>query len=158
MASPVYSLVSHNPTLMASELKILDAGANILFSGATYGEVEAALARYVDGGSKVITPTSQVGQAWVAACTVPKATLDDTQTLRLAEFKLPAAPKPPPEPTYGCRVEEVGLKRIVYGPSEAAVQLRVAQLMLKGAALVAEPEEAFGEWVAVCDTGGVQQK
>ena len=138
---------------MAGELKILDAGANILFSGSSYGEVEAALARYVDGGSKVITPTSQVGRAWVAACTVPKARLDDSQTLRLAEFKLPAEPKPPPEPTYGCRVEEAGLKRVVYGPSEAAVQLRIEQLIRKGAVLVTEPEEAFGEWVAVCDTG-----
>ena len=142
---------------MPSELKILDAGGNILFSGSTYGEVEAALTRYVDNGSKIITPTSQVGKAWVAACTIPKARLDDSQTLRLAEFKLPAAPKPPPEPTYGCRIEEAGLKRVVYGPSEAAVQLRVEQLMRNGATLVAEPEEAFGEWVAVCDTGGAQR-
>ncbi len=134
-------------------VKVLDAGDKLLLSGGRSIDVAAALARYVKKGAREVTPVCQVGASWTAACTFPPKGMDDTQSLSLAEVSKAGAAKPD-APDDGCRVEELGFKRIVYGPSLLAVKLRIEHLKQFGAHQVGEIEEAEGEWVAVCDTGG----
>ena len=142
-------------------VKVLDAGGEILFSGAERTEVEASLGDYVARGAKVITPLSQVGKSWVAACTPPVKVhaADRTSTLSLSEImkaqeKIKAPPKSEPESDGVCTIEKVGFKRLITGPTEAAVQAITKQFLELGAGIISHPEESFGQWVAVCDMGG----
>lgn len=146
---------------MSGSVKILDAGGEILLSGAEAADVEALLSDYVARGAKVITPLSRVGKSWVAACTPPTKAhaADRTSTFSLAELakaqeKIKAPPKAEPESDGVCTIEKVGFKRLITGPSEAAVQVITKQFLEIGAGVVSAPEESYGQWVAVCDMGG----
>lgn len=142
----------------AQPVKVLDAGTRLLLSGGHAADVQAALDKYLSQGAHVITEPCLVGKAWTAACTIPprKENMDDTRSLSLAVLQEASAI--PAEDAHlahdGCRVEEAGFKRLVYGPSKAAVQRRYEHLHQYGAELVGEIEEIDGEWVAVCDMGG----
>ena len=134
-----------------AEVKRLDAGDDILISGETPEEVDAVLRDLLARGAKIITPLTQVGRTWVAACSPPPKVheADGTSTLDLREIQA-ALRKRRPEAAL-CRVEEAGLKRIITGPSFDAVHARLAELLEAGATLVSQPEENFGSWIAVCD-------
>lgn len=136
-----------------AEVKRLDTGTDILISGESREEVAAALQDLVARGAAVITPLSQLGRSWVAACTHPRKehAADRTSTLDLREIQA-AQRQRRPEAAL-CRVEEMGLKRVVTGPSRDAVHARLAELLEEGATLVSDVQEDFGSWIAVCDTG-----
>jgi hypothetical protein len=139
---------------MNEGVKILDAGARVLLSGTNAEEVKSVLHDYVRRGAKVVSPLTQLGGKWVAACTFPIQShpADKTDTLYLADL---AEPQPVEVSEDGdpCKVENLGFKRIVTGPTKALVQLRVADM---GATLIGDIEEVDGTWTAVCDTGGTQ--
>lgn len=141
-----------------AEVKKLDAGGDILISGDTSAEVDAVLQDLLARGARIITPLSQVGRSWVAACSPPPEVhaADRTSTLDLREV-LKAQRQRRPEAAL-CQVEEAGLKRIVTGPSFDAVHARLAELLEEGATLVSDVEESFGSWIAVCDTGTSRKK
>jgi hypothetical protein len=142
------------PDGSVSEVKVLDAGDKFVLSGAQPVEVDRILQKFLKRGAKLITPVSKVGNRWAAACTVPPATesMDETQTLSLLAMAKATDAKPA-EPDDGCRVEEFGFKRIVYGPSRLAVQFRLEYMKHFGAEVVGEIEEQGEEWVAVMDMG-----
>ena len=137
-----------------AEVKRLDTGGgDILLSGETRDDVDAVLQELVGRGAKVITPLGLVGRKWVAACTPPPkaADIDRTSTLDLSQIQA-AIRQRRPEAAL-CRVDEMGLKRIVTGPTHDAVHARLAELLEEGATLVSPVKEEFGSWIAVCDTG-----
>jgi hypothetical protein len=137
-------------------VKVFDAGNRLLLSGGAAADVQQALEKYVHEGAHVVTPVCRIGKAWTAACTIPprKENLDDTDTLALAAVNQAIAAKKD-DLDDGCRVEELGLKRLLYGPSRLAVQRRVEHMEQFGARLVGQIEQVEGEWVALCDMGGV---
>ncbi|HZQ75160.1 MAG TPA: hypothetical protein VFB08_19760 [Burkholderiales bacterium] len=146
-----------------SDVKILDAGDKLLFSGADADSVGAKLAYYVGRGSKVVSPLSQVGSAWVAACTPPlQSAADTTSTLDLAEIlkaqQSAAAPREEPRSDGVCAVEKVGFKRMITGPTREAVQAMTERFLEYGAGILSGPEEVFGQWSAVCDVGDERKK
>jgi hypothetical protein len=135
-------------------VKRLDAGGDILLSGEIREEVDAALKELVARGADVITPLSQVGKTWVAACSQPlnPEEMDRTSTLDLRELQAAQRKR---RPLAGlCQVEKVGFKLIVTGPSHEAVYARVQELLEEGAMLVSDAEDQGGTWVAVFDTAG----
>jgi len=136
-----------------AEVKRLDAGGDILISGATREEVDAALQDLLSRGATVVTPLTQVGKTWVAACTpaVEVSALDRTSTLDLRDIQA-AMRKNRPEAAL-CQFEVAGFKRIITGPTHDAVHARLAEMLEAGATLVSPPEESFGSWIAVADTG-----
>jgi len=113
-----------------SEAQVFDAGSNLIVSGFRRSSVEAALKRLAAEGAGVISPIARVGSKWVASCVHAQA------------------------PVQSCKVEELGLTRIVTGPSREAVAAKVEDLLRQGAVRVGEIEFADGVWSAVCDTGG----
>jgi predicted enzyme related to lactoylglutathione lyase len=133
-----------------AEVKLLDAGGDILLSSEDREAVDAALQDLLGRGAKVISPLTPVGHRWIAVCTTPPKVhaADRTSTFDLREIR--AAQRRPGASL--CRVEEAGLKRIITGPSRDAVDARLAELLEQGATLVSQPEESFGSWIAVCDT------
>lgn len=137
-----------------AQVKHLDTGGDILISGDSREEVEAALRDLVARGAQVITPLSLVGRSWVAACTPPPELheADRTSTLDLRELQAAAQRERHPEAAL-CRVEEMGLKRVVTGPTYDAVHARLAELLAEGCTLVSDVQEDFGSWIAICDTG-----
>ena len=143
-----------------SDVKVLDAGDKLLFSGSDADAVQAELAYFVGRGSKIVSPLSQVGSSWVAACTPPTEAhaADRTSTLNLAEIRKAQqsrTPVPTEEPQSDgvCTIEKVGFKRLITGPSQAAVQAITERFLEIGAGIVSGPEEIFGQWSAVCDVG-----
>jgi hypothetical protein len=144
---------------MSESVKVLDAGGDILLSGSDPAEVEAVLQQHVARGATVITPLSQVGKKWVAACKPAVDAVDRTSTLDLAELlraQARAAAPPPTEPESDatCTVEKMGYKRLITGPTRDAVQAKTQAFINFGAGLVGEIEEMDGQWVALCDIGG----
>jgi hypothetical protein len=135
-------------------VKRLDAGGDILLSGETREEVDAALKDMVSRGADVITPLSQVGRTWVAACTQPPQPkeLDRTSSLDLRELQ--AAQRKQRPLAKLCKVEQMGFKLVVTGPSHDAVYACVQDLLEQGATLVSDAEDDGGTWVAVLDTAG----
>jgi hypothetical protein len=79
-------------------------------------------------GATALSVPCQVGAKWYASCSHPG------------------------QQNIECKVENVGLKRVVTGPSRQAVAAKVADLVSFGAKLVGEIEEIDGRWTAVCDT------
>ena len=136
-----------------AEVKRLDAGGDILISGDCREDVQAALQDLLARGANIITPLTQVGRSWVAACSPPPKAedVDRTSTLNLRDIQ--AAQRKRSPHAAQCHVEAAGLKRIVTGPTHEAVYARLMELLEDGATIVTNPEETFGGWIAVCDTG-----
>jgi len=143
---------------MSDPVKVLDAGDKVLLSGQEAADVEAKLRYYVGRGSIVVSPVARIGSAWVAACTPPTQEADRSSTLDLAKIleaqRAARAPQVEPESDGVCTVEKIGLKRLVTGPTEAAVQAITQRFLDLGAGIESGPEEVFGQWSAVCDMGG----
>ena len=136
-------------------VKVFDAGDRLLLSGTNAEEVQQALDRHVERGAKVVTRLCQVGRSWTAACTLPPkpGSADDTTTLSLAEIRKAAVQEARYDTNDGCRIEELGLKRMVFGPSRLALERRIEHLQQFGAQLLGEIEQIDEEWVAVLDMG-----
>ena len=107
--------------------KVVDTGAALMISGSR-SAVEAAMQDLVAKGSVALSVASQVGARWYASCTHPG------------------------QKNLECKVESVGLKRVITGPSRQVVADKVADMVSFGAKLVGEIEEVDGRWTAVCDT------
>jgi hypothetical protein len=136
---------------MTEGVKILDAGAKLLLSGADAEELRSVLHDFIRRGAKVVSPPTQLGGKWVAACTVPIQShpADKSDTLHIADLASPKDDDP-------CKVEELGFKRIVTGPTRGLVRLKVEEMVHMGATLIGDVENVDGKWTALCDTGGVQ--
>jgi class 3 adenylate cyclase len=107
--------------------RLFDAGPHIIVSGYNRPKVAQALDVLARRGARVVSPVTQVGDKWIASCEHPEA--------RLAE----------------CRVETLGLTRIVTGPTRHSVLAKVDELQRLGDRLVGEIEQTEDGWTAVCD-------
>jgi len=137
--------------------KTLDAGDKLMFSGDARQEVEALLADHLQRGCRVISGLSQVGQKWVAACTLPPTdNPDDTSSFALQDF-VPPPKNFEPEHDDGCTITPMGAHRLITGPSKRAVQIRINHLTRFGASMVSDIEEQSGQWVAILDVGGADK-
>jgi hypothetical protein len=115
------------PSAPRGPAKVVDTGTALMISGSR-AAVETALRDWVAKGSVALSVPSQVGARWYATCTHPG------------------------QSQLECKVENVGLKRVVTGPSRQAVASKVADLVSYGAKQVGDIEEIDGRWTAVCDT------
>ena len=109
---------------------VFSAGTHYIVSGPTQLSVLTALEELAKTGSKVLSPISKVGNKWIATCDHPA------------------------DAGNGCKVEELGLMRIVTGPTREAVSEKVHELVNSGARLVHDLEPARGVWTAVCEVSG----
>ncbi|MEA3195527.1 MAG: hypothetical protein QOD26_3860 [Betaproteobacteria bacterium] len=125
LAPPRESPASREPA------KVVDTGTALMISGGSRASVEAALRDLVAKGASALSVPSQVGAKWYASCTHFGAKQYDE-----------------------CKIEHVGLKRVITGPTRAAVADKVADLVSFGAKQVGDIEELDGRWTAVCDTRG----
>ncbi len=107
--------------------QVFDGGAHLIISGVTQLSVLVALEELATKGSKVLSPIEKVGNKWIATCDHP------------------------PRQDSGCKVEEMGLMRIVTGPSREVVAEKVQELVHTGARVVHDIEETRGTWTAVCE-------
>ena len=106
--------------------QVFDAGTHFIVSGYSQAAVQTAVQQLAHQGCKLLSPLTQVGSKWVASVDNPKLAVQAT-------------------------VEEFGFKRVVSGPTLEAVQLKVQDLVERGAVLVQEAELADGVWTAVCE-------
>jgi hypothetical protein len=117
---------SAEPAGAAGPVTISDVGTHYLISGPTRPSVEHAIDGLVRKGCELVSPISQVGAKWLASCAHP----------RLGSV----------------RVETLGLKRVISGPSREVVEAKVRELVDMGARLLQEVELDDGVWTAVCES------
>jgi class 3 adenylate cyclase len=106
--------------------QVFDAGTHFIISAHTQGRVQEAVKKLAAQGSKLIAPPSQVGSKWIASVDNPKLAVQ-------------------------AKVEALGFKRVITGPTLEAVQLKLQDLLERGAVLIQEAELADGVWTAVCE-------
>jgi len=109
-----------------SPAQVFDAGTHFIVSAYSQAMVQEAVKKLAENGCKLLSPLTQVGSKWVASVDNPKLTVKAT-------------------------VEEFGFKSVVSGPTLEAVQLKVQDLLERGAVLVQEAELADGVWTAICE-------
>ena len=126
--APPTASMSKRTRAAAEPAKVADAGPNLMISGNSRTSVQAALDRLLAQGATLVSAPSQNGAKWYAACSHPA------------------------REQFECKVEKLGLKRVVTGPTRQAVADKVADLKAFGATLVGDIEEIDGRWTAVCDT------
>ena len=109
---------------------VFSTGSHFIVSGPSELSVLTALEELAKSGSKALSPISKVGNKWIATCDQPAARAN------------------------GSKVEELGLMRIVTGPTREGVADKVQELLDRGARLVHDVEQARGMWTAVCEVTG----
>ena len=109
--------------------RVVDTGTALMISGNSRTSVELALRQLEAKGGIPLSAASQVGAKWYASCSHPGHTGH-----------------------VECKVEYVGLKRVITGPTRDAVASKVAELTSFGAKLVGDIEEIDGRWTAICDS------
>jgi hypothetical protein len=107
-------------------VRISDAGSHFIVSGTTRESVAATLERLAADGARVLAEPTMVGARWMATCE------NRRQAVRV-------------------KVEQLGLKSVISGPTREAVEAKARELMQFGATLVQEPECVEGTWTAVCE-------
>jgi class 3 adenylate cyclase len=106
--------------------QVFDAGTHYMVSGYSEASVNEAVQKLVAKGCKLIAPVARVGSKWLASIENPRLAVE-------------------------AKVEEFGFKRVVTAPTREAVDLKVQDLVERGASLIQEPELADGMWTAVCE-------
>jgi class 3 adenylate cyclase len=106
---------------------VFSTGSHFIVSGPSEISVLTALEELAKTGSKALSPISKLGNKWIATCAHP-----------IAEGN-------------GSKVEELGLMRIVTGPTREGVAEKLQELLQRGARLVHDVEQARGIWTAVCE-------
>jgi hypothetical protein len=124
---PTQSEVAPEAEVSTEPARVFDSGTHLIVSGPSQLSVVAVLEELTQQGAKVVSQAQKVGNKWIASC------------------------DPPPSAGAGCRVEEIGLMRIVTGPSREAVTAKVQELLDTGARLVHDVDEAQGVYTAVCE-------
>jgi class 3 adenylate cyclase len=109
-----------------SPAQVFDAGTHFIVSAYSQAKVQEAVKNLAEQGCKLLSPLTQVGSKWVASVDNPKLAVKAT-------------------------VEEFGFKHVISGPTLEAVQLKVEDLIERGAVLVQEAELADGVWTAICE-------
>jgi class 3 adenylate cyclase len=106
--------------------QVFDAGSHFIISAFTQGRVQEAVKKLAGQGCKLIAPPSQVGSKWIASVDNPRLAVQ-------------------------AKVEALGFKRVITGPTLEAVQLKLEDLLERGAVLVQAAELADGVWTAICE-------
>ncbi|HEV8261801.1 MAG TPA: adenylate/guanylate cyclase domain-containing protein [Burkholderiales bacterium] len=123
-------LTTHGPdeNVANQPAQVFDAGANLIISGYSKSSVQDALDTLADSGARLISPIAQVNNKWTATCEHPNV------------------------PVSACKVETLGHRRIVTGPTREAVSAKVEELVQFGAILVRDVQYSNGMWIAICET------
>ena len=115
-------------------VKITRMGSHTMVAGSAKAAVERAVHTLIGKGARLVSSIEPLGANWIA--TLEQAVED---------------------PGDGCKVVRLGLQIIVTGPGRAPVQKRLDVLLHAGAVLKSGPELRDGQWIAVCDEGGVDK-
>ncbi len=106
--------------------QVFDAGTHFMVSGYSEASVKEAVQKLQDKGGKQIGVTSRVGGKWMASVSNPATAVE-------------------------AQVEALGFKHMITGKTREAVELKLRELVDRGARLVQEPELSDGVWTAVCE-------
>jgi hypothetical protein len=122
----VRTAATATPAAPAQPAQVFDAGTHFVISGPSRSSVEDALKSLSKDGYVALTAPAQVGAKWIASCSDPKRSR--------------------------ATVEEMGLQRIITGPTRECVEDKVRELRQFGAVLINDIQCTEGTWMAVCDT------
>jgi class 3 adenylate cyclase len=106
--------------------QVFDAGTHFMVSGYSEASVKEAVQKLQDKGGRQIGVTSRVGGKWMASVSNPATAVE-------------------------AQVEALGFKHMITGKTREAVELKLRELVDRGARLVQEPELSDGVWTAVCE-------
>jgi|GEM_PF-1148275 len=117
-----------DPELANRPANVFDAGNNLIISGYTEASVNAALAELTAQGARALSPATKVSNKWIATSEHPK--------VKIAE----------------CKVVDLGISRVITGPTRESVAAKVDELASLGYQVVQDIEQAGSMWTAVCES------
>ena len=117
-----------DPALARQPASVFDAGSNLIISGYTEQSVNKALADLAAQGARALSPATKVSNKWLATCEHPRAKVTE------------------------CKVVDLGMTRVITGPTREAVAGKVDELASLGYKLVQDIEPAGSMWTAVCES------
>ena len=106
--------------------QVFDAGTHYIVSGHSQRRVQEAVKQLALQGGRLMSPVAQVGSKFIASVANPRLAVQ-------------------------ARVDTLGFKRVITGPTRESVELKVQDLLQLGAVLVRGAELADGVWSAVCE-------
>ncbi len=125
------------------QVKVVDAGAQLMLSGPSRALVEAALETLVAQGARVLSAPAQLGSRWIATCEKPpsrnaaaaqdvQASVDDALLRRV-------------------KISDTGDHVMITGEEKSAVEAALEALARKGARVLSAPAPLGNGWVAACE-------
>jgi len=114
-----------NASSSAAPAVVSDTGTHLVVSGYSEGAVIEALEKLAADGRRIAAPPARIGDKWFASVDKPEAA--------------------------GAKVEVLGLKRIISGPSRDSVEQKIKELQEYGAVVLHDAECVDGIWSAVCE-------
>lgn len=115
-------------------VKVRRMGGHTMVAGSDRAAVQHAVQALVAKGAKLVSKLEALGDNWIATLEEPAQQDND-----------------------GCKVVRLGMQIIVTGADRQRVQARLQAIMKDGATLRSGPEQREGQWIAVCDEGGVDK-
>lgn len=106
--------------------QVYDAGTHYIVSAYSQARVQEAVKKLAGQGCRLISPMTQVGSKWVASVDNPRLAVQ-------------------------AKVDVLGFKRVITGPTLESVELKLQDLLERGAVLVQPAELSDGVWTAVCE-------
>jgi class 3 adenylate cyclase len=106
--------------------KVFDAGTHLVVSGYSESAVRETIGRLEREGHRLLSAVVQIGSKWLASVSNPQLAVE-------------------------AKVEELGFKSIITGPTRESVQVKLDDLIERGRTLVQAPELTDGIWTAVCE-------
>jgi class 3 adenylate cyclase len=110
----------------ASPPRLFDAGTHLVVSGFSEAAVRETIGKLEADGHRLLSPVVQVGSKWLASVSNPQLAVE-------------------------AKVEQLGYKRIITGPTRESVALKLDDLVERGSKVVQAPELSDGVWTAVCE-------
>ena len=129
-----------------TDVRVIDAGDNLLVTGQDERQVAATLQKFVMRGARALGQPQLVGRSWSASCSKPVNYYSEPSTLDVG-----SAPPTNSDAFSNVTVSEMGQKVLVSGRSKAAVQLALDELKKLGARNISSIAQVGISWIATCD-------
>lgn len=127
-------------------VRLVDAGDNLLVTGADEAQVAAALQKLVYRGAMIIAPPYQRGANWSASCSKPPNYYDEPSVLGVGESYVPDR-----SVFDEINLSDTGRHLIVSGKTKLAVQAALEELRRLGAQNISRIIQIGASWMATCE-------
>jgi hypothetical protein len=128
------------------QVKVVDAGAQLIVSGPSRAVVDAAVEALVAQGVRVVSAAAQLGSRWVATCAKPEPA-EGTAGVAGQDFQLTTDEAL----LRRVKISDAGEHLMITAAEKNAVAAALEALARRGQRVLAPPAPMGNSWVAACE-------